>query len=437
MDRIDRQQTLSLSAYVFMQTTFLIGFSPPHLIAFDVHWGCTDIHSFIHFIPPTSHQVHFNPMSSSDSIPPSVDGATSPSICPSITQPLHTHSIAQLLRQFQTVQGIRMETYSRFRTAFRTFMDERAEWEEQQVKSAAQRAKESTLLLKGGSTSVSAGSDSSDVTLADVHARADAAKKNEISPEISFQRVCMEVMATFQQVSKDVRSIIDTLLQRATSTTNTDDSSSTQSRHWCSLLQSLQQLEKLKLELTIHQQMLLNQHYVLLHPQQHGQVHEHHHHIHSVTDAHGRIRQHPSHTHTHAHGGLPSVCESGVEYDQELEDNAQPFTRHLSALLSDTAHATNSPFLFPPSGAAPPARTIDSLPAAPSTHGQQTVKLSAEQEEQHETEMLSLREQEHAVIGRINEILEEVREEVMEDAKEGEEDELVEEQTSKKQITEA
>jgi GNAT superfamily N-acetyltransferase len=343
-------------------------------------------------------------------------------------------SVLSLLRHFQHAQSTRMSAYATFRNSFRQFMAEREVWEEEQAKVAERRAKESTLMLKGGMTApAAADSSSAPATLASIREAQELAERSQPqppSPERVFQRVCVDVMAQFQAVSKEVRGIIDALLAVALGGVNPASvdpaavaaaaplasPAAAEARHWSVLLQNLQQLEKLKLELTIHQQMLHNQRYVLAHPQAHGQVHEHSHHIHSVTDAHGRVRQHPRHPHSHPHSDLAHISE-----DQELEDNAQPFTRHLSALLSDTAHATQSPFLFPPSGAAPSSSKPEDSSAVPSAGATLKPERSEEAEETFRAEVNDLREQEGSVVQKINDILAEVREAVMEEAEDEEE----------------
>jgi hypothetical protein len=267
-----------------------------------------------------------------------------------------------------------------------------------------------------------------------------------VNPERTFQQLCIVTMREFQAISAEVRAVIAELVSgsdTATGASAISDASaaaalSAPSRaHFAARLAALQQLEKLKLELTIHQQMLHNQHYVAQHPRAHGQLQEHSHHVHSVTDKFGRVRVHPSHAHaangksglgaigedeacdgdhehdhSHAHAPLPSVSADA----QELSDNAQPFTRHLSALLSDTAFQSDSPFLFPPSGAAP-KRVLAPLPAAAGSGGSGSTlhpALSAEAQERFEREVSELRAQERDVVERINEIIEEARMEVVE-----------------------
>jgi ribosomal protein S18 acetylase RimI-like enzyme len=402
-------------------------------------------------------------------------------------------SVSALLRAFQSAQARRMECYARFRAAFVTFMSEREAWEEQQVLQQERRAKESTLLLKGGDTtpaSTAAGHSSTDdasapqpKTLADMREASEAQERAlSVSPEQVFQRVCIEVMAEFQAVSKQVRAVIDAFLQQALAAVTASTSAAANpsaaaaalssptagasARHWSSRLQALQQLEKLKLELTIHQQMLRNSAYVRAHPAQHGQVHEHHHHHphYAHTDARGRLKalapgnkkkkkartQQPPNglervsedgvdeggeehkhadgePHTHAHSDDDDA--SGDDDEQEFADNAQPFTRHLSALLSDSAHQNDSPFLFPPSEAFPRTKEqLAAIAAAPPSAAAASSScaggqgpVSAEEIARGEEELAELRAQEHAVLQSINDILEEVREEIM-DAEEEEED---------------
>lgn len=104
---------------------------------------------------------------------------------------------------------------------------------------------------------------------------------------------------------------------------------------------------------------------------------------------------------------FPSLCQCCVSVFVY-----EPFTRHLSALLSDTAFHSNSPFLFPPSGAYPQL-TITQLPDATPTHAA-TPFVTEQQREEYEAELKTLKRQEGEVIQSINEILEEVRLETME-----------------------
>jgi len=372
-----------------------------------------------------------------------------------------------LLREFQdNAQSRRMACYSRFHLAFRTFMSEREGWDQAQSELRDRDSREGSMMLKGGMGASASSSSSSDAesapkTLADMRAaseaqeRALASQPSKLSPEQTFQRVCMEVMTEFQQVSKQVRSVIDAFLQRALAAQAGSDkaaaapspAAAASARHWSSRLSSLQQLEKLKLELTIHQQMLRNSLYVRAHPQQHGQVHEHEHHHHphyAHTDARGTLKAlkkkkkaaMASVSEDAEEGGDEHKHEEGdSEHDdddaQELADNAQPFTRHLSALLSDTAHQTDSPFLFPPSGAFPRGKEeLAAIAAAPtagvscSDDAGSSSAISAAELARAEEELQDLRTQEAELLVSINDILEEIREAIMElQEEEGEEEE--------------
>lgn len=335
--------------------------------------------------------------------------------------------VLSLLHQFLSLQSRRSSAYSEFRSGFRRFLDTREAWEAEEQAETEKRSKESTTLVKEATNNNSSNSSSSTdavdgvpsvsaedrATLAAIEA-GNAADRRRANPEIIFQQLCARTMTEFQSVSADVRAVIASL---------SGYGSSSGSR-FATLLSSLQQLEKLKLEVTIHQQMLHNQQYVLAHPRAHGQLQEHSHHVHSVTDKHGRVREHPSHHgHAHQHGGLTSVGEDEDEADaQELRDNGQPFTRHLSALLSETAFQTDSPFLFPPSGAAPITHTHAAHDAETDAHTPTLQPhISAEVQEKYESEVHALRLQEIDVVEQINEIIEEIRIETI-DQQEGEDE---------------
>lgn len=351
-------------------------------------------------------------MSSASSVPAPADAATASAVS--------AMSTMQLLQHFLALQSTRSTVYSRFKGAFKTFLTEREEFEQQQAAEAEKRAGRSTVMEKAESKHADGESASSSVTtladLTDANATSRAPLQN---PEKQFQLVCVEVMKEFQRVSMEVRVVIATLQAQPTSTVTAAVAVAAvvaPSTHFATLLQTLQQLEKGKLELTIHQQMLHNQRYVLAHPQQHGQLHEHKHHVHSVTDATGRVREHPGHKHAKGTGGLGAVSEDGSECceDQELADNAQPFTRHLSALLSDTAFATQSPFLFPPSGAAPPLASDAAASSSPSADAS-TLHAHSEHEDTFDRDMEELRVAENETIERINDIIEELRQFVMDE----------------------
>ena len=353
-------------------------------------------------------------------------------------------SVMQLLPHFLALQATRSTVYARFKSAFKTFLTEREVFEQQQVAEAEKRAGRSTVMEKSNSSADGPAASSSVTTLADLTDASAASRDPLADPEKQFQRVCVEVMKEFQRVSSEVRGVIAALQAQPTSAVAATATAGAlaPSAHFAALLQTLQRLEKGKLELTIHQQMLHNQRYVLAHPQQHGQLHEHSHHVHSITDAKGRIREHPGHRHAHAKkgaGGLGAVSEDGPECsedhdhdhehehdrseeDQELADNAQPFTRHLSALLSDTAFATQSPFLFPPSGAAPPLAS-DSAAASSSSADSSTLHAHVEHEDTFDADMEELRLAENDTIEQINEIIEEVRQFVMDESEEDQRDE--------------
>ena len=341
----------------------------------------------------------------------------------SLSDPSTPPTLLLLLRTFLTLQSRRSETYAAFRAGFRTFMSDREAYEHSEEEANQKRAKTSTVMQKVGESHANgtskSGAASSTLpiardlttpedraTLQAIDEENQAAAASQPNPEHVFQKLCITIMKDFQTISLEVRRVIAQLVALSSNPSNLGLDAG-ESTRFASLLTTLQQLEKLKLELTIHQQMLHNQHYVMLHPRAHGQLQEHQHHIHSVTDDHGRVREHPSHSHSHAHD-LTSIAED----EQELADNAQPFTRHLSALLSDTAFQSDAPFfLFPPSGAAP-KKVLAPLPEMKSN----TLKphLSEAEQEKYENEVAELRDQEGDVIEKINEILEEVRMEVME-----------------------
>lgn len=330
---------------------------------------------------------------------------------------------------------------------FKTFLFEREIFEKIETETLEQRQIETSMLKTqiekakekvkkigegGGGLEPSELADEEDLTTLSI---GHPLKKE--NPEKIFQRLCVEMMKEFQDISSEVRQIITRL---AAVVVEPSTGLTPSHRHFASLLAQLQQLERLKFELTVHQQMLHNQHYVTMHPRAHGQLSEHSHHVHSVTDAHGRVREHPSHCKRkgqHAHGGgggeLNSIHEDeaddgdgdgagSIDDGQELSDNAQPFTRHLSALLSDTAFQSDAPyFLFPPSGAAP-TQVLPPLPTHADGESTLHAHLSEDAITKFENEVAELKSQENEVVSKINEIIEEIRMEVM-DQEAGEEDE--------------
>jgi hypothetical protein len=382
-------------------------------------------------------------MSASSSSAAAAAPAPAPFVLPS--------TLPSLLLHFLSLQSRRSRVYSTFRSGFQSFLVSRAAHEQAEADDLERKRKESTQLVKqvqqaksgvvesivkhtsdesksGGSGSALPSPPTSSVdaqdlqTLKSIAAANDAQRKARPNPEQVFQQLCADTMQAFQAVSLEVRAVIAKLNTLA----------SAEAIAFAKQLGQLQQLEKQKLELTIHQQMLQNQQYVLAHPRAHGQLQEHAHHVHSVTDAQGRVRQHPTHAHAHGHAhgshGLEAVGEDEMDPEeaQELADNAQPFTRHLSALLSDTAFQTDAPhFLFPPSGKAP-EKVDTATPVAPGSAAPASTLAPAISEAQiaaYLEEMSSLRSQEAAVVQGINDILEEVRMETMEEAEEEEEEE--------------
>jgi hypothetical protein len=372
--------------------------------------------------------------------------AATPAAAASVPAPIVLPStLPSLLLHFLSLQSRRSQTYSTFHSGFKLFLAEREEWEQEEQEELERKRKESTQLVKQVQQAKSgvveslvkhsseesksdpdqqqlkslptSSVDAQDLqTLKAIAAANDAQRKARPNPEQVFQKLCAETMQAFQAASLEVRAVIAKL-----QSLHSPDATA-----FAKQLGQLQQYEKQKLELTIHQQMLQNQQYVLAHPRAHGQLQEHAHHVHSVTDAQGRVRQHPKHAHahdSHAHGahGLEAVGEDEIDPEdaQEFADNAQPFTRHLSALLSDTAFQTDAPhFLFPPSGRAP--EKVDTALPGTSTPPSSTLApaISEAQITAYLEEMASLREQEIQVVQGINGILEEVRMETMEEVEE-------------------
>lgn len=316
-----------------------------------------------------------------------------------LPSPATVHS---LLLHLLSLQSRRALAYSELHEGFRSFLAAREALEAAEEEATQQKARQSTVLVKSddkGPTPASAAPAlpaEVNVTpaeretlesIATANARAEAAAPP--NPERVFQELCARIMREFQM-----------------------------------------QLEKRKLELCVQGQLLRNHQYVLAHPRAHGQLREHHHHSHdTTTDCQGRVLKKKK-----KRLALEGVAEEGedeekdddaaesdedAELRQEIEDNRQPFTRHLSNLLSQSALHADSPFLFHPSGAAPPEFQPEPLQPLDHTHPD----LDEKARQAFEDQLRELRAQEGELVQAINEILEEVKMETMdgEDVDEGEE----------------
>jgi len=405
--------------------------------------------------------------------------SSSPLSLPPLPTSTRDTALPSLLSHFLLLHAHRATAYTTFHQSFQKFLTrtkeesqteerekerkekERRFLEQQEAKARADKVKAQVASEDGSTGSDNASSTPPPVSalrsIADGNAAAVAA--SNLSPEVEFQLQCQRTMAEFQQISAAVRQVIATLNSMDESTCNPASTPIFHSpSHYASMLSRLQQYEKSKLEVSVHSQMIQHRHLARANPSKHGHLHEHQHHAHAATDCKGKVIGRIQQQKMKRSNGLSGVAEeegdegethesgdtsaaaAGIDPSdaQELSDNAQPFARHLSALLSHSAFETNSPFLFPPSGTQPSEavragweaeeqakefrkqinQTSTSTSLA-STHSHAPsastlTPLSEQDIEAYESELRSLRAREGELIEQINDICEEIREEVME-----------------------
>ena len=199
--------------------------------------------------PATSHPAMSSSTTSAAVVPVT---ASSSSASPVNVAPA---SVLSLLRSFQSLQSTRAAAYARFKLAFRRFMDDRAAWEEEAARDAERSAQRSTHMVKEGDA---AGKSGDAATLSSIREDNEAAaRRAQPDPEKVFQQVCVEIMAEFQGVSKEVRAVIAALRAHAGEedaavavtavavTLPSPPAAAIAARHFSGLLSSLQLLEKL------------------------------------------------------------------------------------------------------------------------------------------------------------------------------------------------